>query len=118
MSSSSARWNFLLSAGGAAFTDYNGMITSDSVLSAVGNNLEANDVLDTIPGDTTIDFTLRVGGSGIDGFQVDVPLTSTSCLESDTLPPGTAVLVGEDKLPQVGNFNLVTMEACEVGCHP
>jgi len=119
LSTSVARWNFILAAGGAAFTDYNGMITSDSILSAVGNGLEANDVLDTLPGDTTIDFTLRVGGSGIDGFQVDVPLSSTSCLEADTLPAGTAVLVGEDKLPQTGNFDLVTLDACaDVGCHP
>ena len=119
LSTSVARWNFILSAGGAAFTDYNGMITSDSVLSAVGNGLEANDVLDTLPGDTTIDFTLRVGGSGTDGFHVDVQLESTTtCLETETLPPGTAVLVGEAKLPQTENFNLLTMEACEVGCHP
>jgi hypothetical protein len=119
LSASTARWNFILSAGGAAFTDYNGMITSDSVLSAVGNDLEANDVLDTLPGDGTIDFTLRVGGSGIDGFRVDVPLDSVSCLEADLLPLGTPVLVGEDKLAQTQNFDLITMGDCEESaCHP
>lgn len=113
-----ARWNFALSGGGAPFNIYPGLIDSDTVLAATGSDLEANDVLDTVPGDAQIDFELRLGGNGVDRFQVDVPASSTSCLQTDTFPSGTPVVIGENKLPRTDNFDLLTLETCEVSCHP
>jgi hypothetical protein len=72
-----------------------------------------------VPGDEQIDFTLRVGGSGIDSFLVDVPLESITCLYTDTLPAATPVLIGEDKLlAPTTDFNLLTLEQCDDQCHP
>ena len=114
-----ARWKFALSGGGATWAPYTGLIESDYVLSAVADDIEPNDTLDTVPGDEQIDFTLRVGGSGIDSFLVDVPLESITCLYTDTLPAATPVLIGEDKLlAPTTDFNLLTLEQCDDQCHP
>jgi hypothetical protein len=117
ISSTVARWNFTLSGGGQPWGSYTGLVESDKTISAVGIDLEQNDVLDTVPGDQQIDFTLYLGGNGVDGFQVDVPMNSVTCLNTDSLPAGTSVNFGEGRQPVGPNVNLLTLEDCDVGCH-
>ncbi len=120
LSTSSARWNFALSAGGAPWGPYTGLITSDFVIGATALDIEPNDTLDTLLGDFDIDFTLNVGGTGVDSFRVDVPVSSKTCLQTDTLPAGTPVLLGKDKLPWTDDFDLMQVQTdcnVSVGCH-
>ncbi len=118
LSASTARWNFVMSGGTVPWQPYPAMINSDVVLSAVGANLEANDVLDSVPNDNEIDYDLKVGPGGKDEFRVDFPLDGASCVGTDDLPPGTPVIIGESGLPQSASFDPLTMEECTVGCHP
>ncbi len=115
---SDARWKFVLSGGGAPWGPYSAIIDSDAVLAPVPLDIEPNDTLDDLPGDSNIFFTLNVGGNGVDSFLLDVPLDSATCFDNSTLPDGTPVLVGEDKLPAPEMFDLLTGEACTTGCHP
>ena len=75
-------------------------------------------MLDSFFGDQQIDFTLYLGGNGVDGFQVDVPTNSVTCLNTDSLPAGTPVSIGAGRQPVGPNVNLLTLEDCDVGCHP
>jgi hypothetical protein len=118
ISATVARWNFTLSGGGQPWGTYAGLVDSDQTISAVGIDLEENDMLDSVLGDQQIDFALSLGGNGVDGFQVDVPMSSVTCLNTDSLPAGTPVSFGAGRQPAGPNVNLVTLEDCDMGCHP
>ena len=98
--------------GGLGFGGYAGNLTASGVLSPAGFGLEANDTLDTVPGDAVIDFQLFVGGNGQDGFDVIVP-AGASCLTPVSSPASTQVFVGADELVQTGAFNLEDLGACQ-----
>jgi hypothetical protein len=109
---SAARWNVSVSAGGSSWSGYTGIIESTEILSAVGDGLEPNDLVDSTPGDNNIDFSLFVGGSGIDTFQVDVPNGSQTCLLPADLPPGVQVYIGSERMPMSGGVDLLTLQSC------
>jgi hypothetical protein len=109
----SARWNVTIGGGGSTWAGYAGLIASDVTLSATGSELEGNDILDTTPDDSEIDFTLFVGGSGVDAFQVDVPAGSETCFVPVFFFSGSTYSLGADRLPISGNFDMLTMESCE-----
>jgi hypothetical protein len=118
VSATVARWNFTLSAGGQTWASYSGLVDSDTSINAVGIDLEPNDMLDSVLGDQQIDFTLGLGENGVDSFQVDVPTNSVTCLNTESLPFGTPVSFGAGRMPAAANVDLITLEDCEVGCHP
>lgn len=110
-----ARWNVRVSAGGQSFAEYAGSVTSSMTIpgtAATGFSIESNDTLDSVPGDSEVDFSLFVGGSGQDGFQLDVPAGSQTCLDVATLPAGRQVHVGADRQVMSGPFNLETLGPC------
>lgn len=109
-----AQWQFRAVGGGAAFGTYSGELRADVVLSAQGSSLEARDRLDTAPGDGVIDFSLTVGGSGVDAVAVTVPAGADTCLSLSGLPAGASVRVGRDQQALSGPFRLSDLGLCTV----
>ena len=68
--------------------------------------------MDSAPGDGFIDFALFVGGTGVDGFDTDIPNSAEACLDPQSLPAGSGVFVGADKTPVSGPFNLQDLGIC------
>lgn len=106
-------WNLRITGGSTSFSTYAGVIDSSVNLSATGFSLEASDVLDSAPGDGELDFVLRAGGDGEDGFSVQLPSGSTNCLSIPTLPTGANIRLGANQYAVTSNaLNLTTLEAC------
>ena len=75
-----------------------------------GFSLEGGDVLDnTTP--SLINFSLGVGGTGIDGFDFEHPSGRDICVTVDT-PPGRQVLLGASRTPISPPFDLATLAPC------
>ncbi len=109
-----ARWNVVVSGGGATWGPYSGDIHSDVVISATGSELEASDELDTVPGDEHVDWVMKVGGAGRDAFQIDVPAGSATCFIPDSFVTGSTYYMGAERNPMTGNFDMLTMAACDL----
>jgi len=105
-------WHFRAVGGGLSWAPYVGALSSSNPVSATGNSLESNDTLDAVGGDNGLDFTLYVGGGGVDGIDLQFPATSATCLNMSSLPAGSAVRVGAGKQVMTGAFNLNDLGAC------
>jgi hypothetical protein len=64
------------------------------------------------PDNTAVDFDLGVGGSGIDGFQLDVADGAQTCLDLTALPAGVQIQLGADRVGKGSQLNLATLGAC------
>ena len=106
-------WHMRVVGGGLPWEGYVGLLTANTTLVANGTLLEGNDILDTVPGDANVDFTLNVGGSGVDGFSVDIPDTATTCMDPISLPQGSGVFVGVGRQNVSGRFNLEDLGICQ-----
>ena len=91
---SAAQWSARAVGGGLPWGPYAGALTATVPLAATGVGLEGNDSLDSVPGDGVVDFTLNVGGNGVDGLETQIPAGASSCFDPQTLPPGAQVFVG------------------------
>lgn len=111
---SSETWTFLAASGGLDYGPFIGQLASSqqATVEALGFTIEGTDLLDADNSDTNIDFTLNVGGSGIDGIQVTFPSSSETCLDVTSLLPGADVLVGPSKQLMSGSFNLTDLGGC------
>jgi len=108
-----AQWNVRVSSGGVGAGGYPGTLTgSGPVLSANPVALEPNDTLDTVPGDSDVDFELKLGNSGIDGFTIAIPDGSSACFDAGTLPGTAQVKLGADRMVMGDAFDLATLEPC------
>ncbi|MCF7989744.1 MAG: RICIN domain-containing protein [Thiohalocapsa sp.] len=108
------RWNVRITGGGSDSTiTYAGLITSSATLQTDGFSLEGNDVLDSTPGDGTVDFDLKAIRGGQDGFALRFGEGADVCFNPATLPAGAVVKVGADGQTLTGAFNLQTLEACD-----
>jgi hypothetical protein len=111
--SGSRRWQVQAVGGGLGFDEYAGTITGSETLSATGIGLKLPpDVLDSAPGDATIDYRFFVGGRGVDALVTEIPASATACLDPQVLPAGVQVFVGEARQPISGPFNLQDTGAC------
>ncbi|MCF7984592.1 MAG: RICIN domain-containing protein [Thiohalocapsa sp.] len=108
------RWNVRITGGGSDNTiTYAGLITSSATLQTEGFSLEGNDVLDSTPGDGTVDYDLKAIRGGQDGFALRFGEGADVCFNPATLPAGAVVKVGADGQTLTGAFNLQTLEACD-----
>ena len=106
-------WYIRAVAGGLNWAPYSGLLSASEFVVASGNQLETNDIVDSVPNDNEVDFTLYVGNGGVDGVDVQFPTTSDTCLDILDLPFGSQVYVGENKQPVEGPFNLSDLGACQ-----
>lgn len=106
---SNESWSMRAVAGGASWGPYSGSLTSSTALTPAGVSLEGSDILTS---GTNVDFTLYVGGGGVDGADVAIPASSETCLNVSTLPAGSSVFVGFGKQAMTGEFNLNDLGAC------
>ncbi|MEM1436613.1 MAG: SdrD B-like domain-containing protein, partial [Pseudomonadota bacterium] len=105
------RWELAVTGGGRRFVRYQGDITTTSGSAVVGPvSVEASDVLDSIPGDSVVDFNFGVSRSGSDGFIVDLPVDGEQCFTPTSAFP---VFVGAAGVARTGPFNLVDLGPCE-----
>lgn len=102
-------WFFRAVGGGLSWGPYSGALTSSLAATATGVSLEGNDILTS---GTTVDFTMNVGGGGVDGADLQVPSDSATCLNVSTLPSGSQVLVGAGKQVMSAPFNLSDLGPC------
>jgi hypothetical protein len=109
-----AEWSFRVVGGGLPWQEYAGQLGASAPLAAALVDLEPHDNVDSIPGDTLIDFSLFIGGAGVEGFDTTIPAGATSCVEIATVPSGSGVFVGAGKLPQSGNFSLEDLSSCTI----
>ena len=75
-------------------------------------NLEAGDVIDN-PSPNDIEFSLSVAGD-TDGFNFETTDDTGTCFELTSPADGT-VLVGGERVPHSGAFDLGTLEGCDDG---
>jgi hypothetical protein len=107
-------WHMRVTGGGGAWANFAGFVVSDVLLTTVGFSLEASDSLDaSSAGDGAIDYSLFVGGSGVDGFQLTVPPGATTCFNPSVLPADAQVFVGANRQVLTGPFQLSTLGACD-----
>lgn len=109
---SDQRWQMTISGGGTFFSTFEGQLESSTILVPTPVSLETNDVLDTVAGDNQLDFVLSAGGSGQDGFIIDVPNGTTTCFDANVLPPGAVVAIGANRTVMPDAFALDTLQAC------
>jgi arylsulfatase A-like enzyme len=109
---SAARWFMRAFGGGLQAFRYQGVLNADTLLSATGISLEANDVVDSQPADRRIDFSLSVVGTGFDGFRTDIPGGAATCFAVQAMPATAGVYVGAGRIPMTGEFNLESLGPC------
>lgn len=106
-------WHVRVTGGGSASViTYAGTLTALLAPGTTGVSLEGNDKLDTLPGDLIVDFALRVGGAGWDGFQLDLPAGADACFSAETLPVGATVQLGAARQTIHGPFALDDQGPC------
>jgi hypothetical protein len=110
---SAGLWHVNGSGGGSAVgVVYNGSVESSASFNQViGESLEASDTLDFTTDPNRINYELNIWNAGLDGFQFAPAGGAQTCLRPMS-PPGVPVLVGQNKLPVVGAFNLDTLGVC------
>jgi uncharacterized protein (DUF1800 family) len=114
-SGSGSRWQVNITGGGSFFSTFAGSIKASVPITAVGDRVENGDVVDAQPGDSAIDFTLKAGGNGIDGFSFVLPESARACVGPVALPSGAEVRVGAAQQAMSGDFSLNTLrpENCD-----
>ena len=76
-------------------------------------------MLDSTQGDSIIDYVLKAGNAGQDGFQIDLPVGSATCFEPQSLPAGAQVQIGASRRVMNGSFSLDTLQSCSgATAHP
>ncbi|BFM05560.1 Calx-beta domain-containing protein [Halioxenophilus aromaticivorans] len=107
------RWFVRTSAGNGEPAEYQGQIVTNAEFTNISefSYEPSTDVLDTTE-PNTLDFIMRMSGSGVDGFGFDIPDTADACLTLPAVPAGAQVLVGQAHLPITTPINLSTMGAC------
>lgn len=110
---SDQQWLVRVTSGGVGAGTYSGIVTAPTTLAATPAFLENSDKLDTLPGDGAIDFALKLGTSGVDGFQFAVPDGVEACFDAPALAGDAQILLGADRQPVTGPINLTTLESCE-----
>lgn len=111
---SASSWNVRVSSGGGSFGTFQGQISADAPVPTIGTLLEASDIVDSVPGDGLVDFTLRVGGNGVDGFAFDIPAGASACFDPTRLAAGADARLGVNQLPISGPLQLEDLSACAV----
>ncbi len=106
------KWTTRFTAGGSSTTlTYNGSVSADAAFTSVQRySIESTDVLNTT-NPAVISFTLKMNGTGQDGFSFTLPGGATACFGT-TLPAGAAALVGAAKTPVAAPFRLDTLGPC------
>lgn len=106
-------WYARVTAGGdPAGVTYTGAVTSNAdVTNVVGYSLESSDTLDNLSDPRRVDYALKVFNSAEDGFQFMPTGGSSSCFRPSG-PAGVPVLVGPNKQPVTGAFDLDSLGPC------
>ena len=98
---------------GSGFKSYPGAIRSNQgFVSVAGFNLEPSDTLETATDPSSIVFTLSMSAPGVDGIDFELSPTATVCFNVN-IPPGSSVIVGADRTPGSGSFDLRTVGPCQ-----
>ncbi|MCU7890873.1 MAG: hypothetical protein KZQ78_04340 [Candidatus Thiodiazotropha sp. (ex Ustalcina ferruginea)] len=109
----SGSWHVRATAGGdPAGVRYTGAVTSNASLSLVaGVSLESSDSLDYTSDPTRIEYLLNIWNNGEDGYQFTPVNGVPTCLRP-TAPSGVQVLVGPERQPLTGPFDLESLGQC------
>ncbi|MEE9494452.1 MAG: Calx-beta domain-containing protein, partial [Gammaproteobacteria bacterium] len=107
-------WSVRATGGGAATTvSFVGdVVAGQDILSISGFSLEGADTLDNTTDSKRIHFVLKVAGTGQDGYQFTPATDAGTCF--DLQNPGIPVLVGANRTPITGAFDLSTLSACTI----
>ncbi len=105
------RWHIVASAGVGNAAAFAGQLKSTEPLtSARSFSIEASDEL-TIRSNK-VKFLFRTAGAGVDGVEVEVPTSSTLCLEVTNQPANASVYVGTSRSVVTESINPVTFGTC------
>lgn len=105
-------WHARFASGGTSWSPYEGAVTSDMPLSAAGVGLASPDQFDATPDDNVVEFQLWAGGSGVDGFDLQVAGGAQACMDLSRLKPGAQVQVGAGRQVVGTLFDLHTLGPC------
>ncbi len=103
-------WNMTISGGGLPFLPYQGALTSTNLVTATGDQLEANDTLNI--GSNGFDFILNVANRALDAVDFTIPMGGQTCFDAQQLPAGAQVFVGRNRVTSTGPFNLEDLGVC------
>lgn len=105
-------WHTHIASGGAAWGAYTGSVVASANFNSVtGYSIEASDTLDYTTDPARIDYTLFLGGTGVDGFDFTIPAGTNACFTLDA-PGGIPVYIGADRTVMTTPFDLETLGAC------
>ncbi len=104
-------WSVRTTAGPSGFRSYPGLIRSNQGFGTItGVSLEPGDSLETSD-PSAILFTMGMSAPGFDGIDFEVSPTATVCFNIN-VPPGSSVVIGADRTPGTGSFDLRTLQPC------
>lgn len=105
------RWHIVASAGIGNSAAFAGSLKStEPITSARSFSIEASDEL--VLRSNKVKFLFRTAGSGVDGVEVEVPISSSLCLEVTNQPVNASVYVGTSRSVVTEAINPVTFGAC------
>jgi len=110
--SGSDDWFLRIAGGGLPFEFYSGSLTSTNLVAVEGTRLEPNDVIDSNLADNGLNFSLGVGGTAIDGLNIQIPSVSQTCFSIEQQPSLANVYVGRFRLLMNSAFNLEDLGVC------
>jgi len=111
-SSADEDWSMRIIGGGLPFTAYIGTLTSSNLVTAVGEQLEANDTIDGDLTDNGLDFILQVANRAVDGLDIQIPAGSDTCFEIQQMPSLANIYVGRFRMLKNSAFNLENLGNC------
>lgn len=112
--SNDSLWQLRVAGGGLAWSPYIGSIVSSNLVTATGEQLEPNDIVDGNLGDNGLNFTLSVANSALDGINFTIPANSQTCFDISQAPATSQVYVGRNRLLLTNTaFNLENLSVCQ-----
>lgn len=104
-------WSLRVTAGPSGFKSHPGAIRSNQGFGTItGVSIEPGDSLQTSD-PSSILFTLGLSAPGLDGIDFELSPTATVCFNIN-VPPGSSVVVGSNRTPAGGSFDLRTLQPC------
>ena len=103
-------WNNRFVTGGTTYRYQGSYSSSSTMTNLVPISIEGNDVLGRLPS-TQLNFGLTVINPYLDGFNLQVDSTASTCVSLDA-PAGVNIYLGPDRALMPRSFDLTTFGAC------
>ena len=109
----SNNWQMRVTAGGGSKIVYEGQVTAEQSFPSAPTEFSWEGADSVVGSAQTIQYSLNVANTGLDGFGFEPPLSGQTCFEVSA-PAGAQIHVGVGKDPVGRSVDLATMSACSL----